>query len=144
MRTIHSIVIHHSASAITTTPNEIRSWHISRGFSGIGYHYVIYNNGTKWVGSQARDEKYTGAHCKGFNTGTLGICVCGNYENIQVQESAYKLLVAQLVNWCKKYKIKPDNIFGYRDKGDTPTACPGKNLYEMLPQLREQIRKEFQ
>ncbi|MBL7997936.1 MAG: N-acetylmuramoyl-L-alanine amidase [Candidatus Kapabacteria bacterium] len=140
MRKIHSIVIHHSASAKTSTPNEIRGWHKQRGFDDIGYHAIIYKTAGGWILAPGRNESIVGAHCKGFNTGTLGVVICGNYETETMEEPARALLFDVLLRWCKTYKIPSSEIFGHRDKGTTATACPGKNLYNELPAFRQRVK----
>lgn len=76
MRPINKIIVHCSAS-----PNdrdigakEIKQWHIERGWSDIGYHYVIRRDGTVEPG---RDVKRAGAHCEGENKASIGICLVG-------------------------------------------------------------------
>lgn len=51
----------------------IHKWHKERGFDGIGYHYVILEDGTIENG---RPEYWSGAHAKGYNE-ALGICLIG-------------------------------------------------------------------
>lgn len=76
MRKIDLIVIHCSA-----TPNgrpvsveTVRGWHIARGFRDIGYHYLIGVDGSVSVG---RPEELPGAHAKGFNAYSIGVCLVG-------------------------------------------------------------------
>lgn len=56
---------------------EIRQWHLDRGFRDIGYHYVIRRDGTIETG---RPADQTGAHVGGFNTGNLGVCMVGGVD----------------------------------------------------------------
>lgn len=53
---------------------EINNWHIDRGWSGIGYHFVVRRDGTVENG---RAINQVGAHCKGFNSESIGICLVG-------------------------------------------------------------------
>lgn len=59
------------------TVDQIRSWHKNRGWSDIGYHFVIYRDGSIVEG---RDIGLTGAHVRGRNTGTIGACYIGGVE----------------------------------------------------------------
>ena len=138
MRAISKIIVHHSASQKTTTPMTITAWHKERGFLTIGYHAVIYKtfDGT-WTIAKGRPEAQIGAHCEKHNTGTLGICVCGNYENEQMEVPALEMLIDKLTEWCKAYSIKPTEIYGHRDMKST--ACPGKNLYDSLIYVRGKV-----
>jgi hypothetical protein len=55
---------------------EIDSWHRARGFRKIGYHWVVDRDGTTLPG---RSETEQGAHVKGHNRNTLGICLIGGF-----------------------------------------------------------------
>jgi N-acetylmuramoyl-L-alanine amidase len=56
------------------TVEDIRSWHKQRGWSDIGYHFVVYRDGRIMVG---RPVGQIGAHCEGHNTGAVGCCYIG-------------------------------------------------------------------
>lgn len=80
-RKITHIVYHTSASynsrlgVIYPTAKDIDAMHKARGWSGIGYHFVIGEGGTI---EQGRDIDAPGAHVAGFNTTTIGVCVSGH------------------------------------------------------------------
>lgn len=76
MRRIDKIIIHCSDTpyGVDFTAKDIDSWHRSRGFSSIGYHYVIRLDGTIELG---RPLKEKGAHCYGHNFDSIGICYIG-------------------------------------------------------------------
>lgn len=76
MRKIDKIIIHCTATCdgVDYTVSDIRRWHIKRGFKDIGYHYVIYRDGTVVSG---RPLAEVGAHCKGHNAHSIGICYVG-------------------------------------------------------------------
>lgn len=78
-RKIDKIIIHCSATreGQDISVDTIRDWHLKRGWSDIGYHYVIDLNGVLHAG---RPLEITGAHCKGHNTGSIGICYIGGVE----------------------------------------------------------------
>lgn len=80
MRTINKIIVHCSATpeGRDISANTIDSWHKKRGWSGIGYHYVVKIDGTIEYG---RDITKTGAHVKGHNKGSIGICYIGGVES---------------------------------------------------------------
>ncbi len=54
--------------------NEIHKWHLARGWAGIGYHYVVRRNG---IIEEGRPVDTVGAHCKGENSHSIGICMVG-------------------------------------------------------------------
>ena len=73
------IIIHCSDTRIdqSFTAKDIDVWHKKRGWSGIGYHYVILQNGTVEVG---RSLNKKGAHCKGENHDSIGVCFMGGKD----------------------------------------------------------------
>lgn len=76
MRKINLIIIHCTATieGRDYTVSTIDSWHRQRGFDCIGYHYVIYRDGTVHTG---RSTYKVGAHCKGHNANSIGVCYVG-------------------------------------------------------------------
>lgn len=76
MRQITQIIIHCSATpeGKDYTVADIDRWHKARGFKMIGYHYVIYRDGSIHTG---RPLEMVGAHCTGHNTHSIGICYIG-------------------------------------------------------------------
>ena len=79
MRSVKEIIIHCSATREgQDIPVEtIKDWHLARGFNDIGYHFYIDLNGVIYKG---RDIDKIGAHCKGRNRNSIGICYCGGVE----------------------------------------------------------------
>lgn len=75
-RTINEIIVHCSATpeGKDYTLDTIRQWHLQRGFSDIGYHYIIHLDGTV---EEGRDVNISGAHCFGHNSKSIGICYIG-------------------------------------------------------------------
>lgn len=76
-RKINEIVVHCSATAEgkDVTVDAIRRYHIiHRGWKDIGYHFVIYRDGTVHAG---RDIDVAGAHCAGHNARSIGVCYIG-------------------------------------------------------------------
>ena len=76
MRPINLIVIHCSATiaGVDFDTDWIREEHINRGFRNIGYHYVIRLDGTI---EQGRPTEEAGAHVKGHNDHSIGVCYIG-------------------------------------------------------------------
>ena len=75
-RDITKIILHCTATpeGRDFTVEQIRQWHLARGFSDIGYHYIVSRDGTVHAG---RPESVVGAHCAGQNTCSIGICYVG-------------------------------------------------------------------
>ena len=78
-RKIDKIIIHCSASkeGVPLTVEQIDKMHRARGFACIGYHFVIYLDGSIHEG---RDISKVGAHTTGYNTGSIGICYVGGLD----------------------------------------------------------------
>lgn len=79
MRAINKIILHCSATqeGKDFDVEDIREWHLQRGFTDVGYHYVIKLDGTIQDG---RDIRSIGAHCKGQNYGSISICYVGGLD----------------------------------------------------------------
>lgn len=79
MRRVDEIVIHCSATrdGQDIQPATIRRWHLRRGWRDIGYHYVITLNGRIHAG---RPIDEVGAHVRGRNMTTIGICYVGGLD----------------------------------------------------------------
>lgn len=75
-RKITEVIVHCSATAEGRdfTTADIRRWHLQRGFNDIGYHWVIYRDGSI---NKGRDESVIGAHCTGHNSHSVGVCYIG-------------------------------------------------------------------
>ena len=75
-RIINEIIVHCTATpeGKEYTVAEIRRWHLARGFSDIGYHYIIHLDGEIETG---RDVDISGAHCTGHNAHSIGISYVG-------------------------------------------------------------------
>lgn len=75
-RTINEIIVHCTATpeGREVTVGEIRRWHLQRGFADIGYHYVVYLDGSVHEG---RSVDVSGAHCTGHNSHSIGVCYVG-------------------------------------------------------------------
>lgn len=80
MRTINEIIVHCSATLEGRSFNaaDIDRWHRQRGFSQIGYHYVVLLDG---VIERGRPEEVVGAHCKGHNRQSIGVCYIGGLDS---------------------------------------------------------------
>ena len=101
----------------------IRQWHLQRGFSDIGYHYVIYRDGSIHIG---RDESIIGAHCTGHNTNSIGVCYIGGCasDGKTPKDTRTTEQKQSLVKLLKELKTKypQASIHGHRDFSSK--ACP--------------------
>ena len=116
-RTINEIIIHCSATkeGEDYSVADITKWHKRRGFTTIGYHYVVYRDGSVHEG---RNINISGAHCSGHNTRSIGICYIGGLAKDGKTkdtrtEKQKKALLALLKDLKKLYPIA--KIIGHRD-----------------------------
>lgn len=131
MRHIDTIVLHCTASPdyLDIGASEIDRWHKDRGWSQIGYHYVVRRNGEI---ERGRPEHIQGAHAKGANQTSIGIVWVGTNECSPEQE---KSLVG-LVNILRgKYNVKIENVLGHREAVKTDKTCPNLNMDRFRAEL---------
>ena len=128
MRKIDLIIIHCSATAEgkSFTVADIDRWHRQRGFAQIGYHYVIYLDGTIHKG---RPMELVGAHCQGHNSHSIGICYIGGLaaDNKTPKDTRTPEQKAALLKLLKELKSESPaaKIHGHRDFA--AKACPSFN-----------------
>ena len=129
MRTIDAIAVHHSASLIgTLTWDRIRSIHVSeRGFRDVGYHFGVWRDRSsgEFVVRLGRDTADTGAHVRGHNKHTIGVCFEGNFEEEEMPFAELQVgsrLVAEL---CERFSLNDQRIIPHRDFTGAATLCPG-------------------
>lgn len=135
VRTIKEIVIHCSATpeGRNVTVDDIDRWHRQRGFDCIGYHYVIYRDGTIVNG---RDENRPGAHCSGHNANSIGICYIGGCDNAMhpkdtrtpQQKAALKELIAGLRTRFPEASVTGHNQLTCTRTKKSPAFNPAKCL----------------
>lgn len=133
MRQIDMVVFHCSDSPQGRGDDAatIHAWHLGRKFSGIGYHWVVLEDGTIQAG---RPEYWRGAHARGNNKNSIGVCLIGRDEFTSAQLSA---LVDLSRDICSRYpQAKLVNHYDL-DPGKT---CPNMNLallveLELAPEM---------
>lgn len=124
---IKYIVIHCSATPETMDigAEEIRGWHLQRGWLDIGYHFVIKRDGTVEGG---RDLKVPGAHARGFNNKSWGICLVGGVESdLKKPEANFTHAqweaLERTVRLMKGFHPNAE-VLGHRDLPNVSKACP--------------------
>ncbi len=114
------IIFHHSAyekdydQAVL-----IDQWHVAKGWKGIGYHFVVNRSGVlettfRWI------RQMSGAHCKGYNSYYIGICLSGNLENQQATGRQI-ITMCELLRHLGMRICAPHSLF-------KNTLCPGRNF----------------
>lgn len=136
MRKISEIIVHCAATAEGKefTVADIDRWHRARKFDGIGYHYVIYRDGTVHAG---RPVERVGAHCTGHNRQSIGVCYIGGCAadgktpkdtRTSAQRAALVSLVKKLLRQYPGASVHGHNEFANK-------ACPSFNVKTWLTQV---------
>lgn len=113
------VILHHTGGT-DANPKEdtshhtaaiIESWHLAKGWEGIGYTYVIEKDGTIVKG---RPEHYHGAHTVNYNKKSIGICMSGNFDATlptKEQEQSFKLLYKDINTRYPNLPVYPHRKF---------------------------------
>ena len=136
MRNIDSIILHCSDSpqGRGDTASTIDRWHKERGFRTkgtdgkiyhIGYHYVILEDGTVENG---RPLGTVGAHCRGFNSKSIGICLIGVDSFADKQ---YESLARLVKNLMIEYDISSKQVRGHNSY-DKHKTCPNFGVAQFM------------
>lgn len=134
-RKIDKIIIHCSATppSMDIDAKEIDRWHKNKGWSQIGYHFVIKRDGEIEDG---RPLELIGAHVKGYNKGSIGICLVGGVEEGNVSEPQDNFTPCQWKSLSSLLKVmkadyKKATIHGHNEFSPQK-ACPSFNVHVEL------------
>lgn len=133
-RAIDLVVIHcaDTPSTMDIGVAEIRKWHTEeRGWSDIGYHWVIRRDGTL---EQGRDEAVAGAHVAGHNSRSIGVCMiggkgAGGIASANFTPAQWHRLDTLLRELAERYPNA--EVLGHRDL-DPKKACPAFDVRRWL------------
>jgi N-acetylmuramoyl-L-alanine amidase len=161
-------VVHHTAGSNTYTRAQapaivkaIQIYHVQgNGWNDIGYNFLVDKYGQVYEGRYGGVERnVVGAHAEGFNTGSTGVAVLGNYSPASLPAAA-RAAIVQLVSWRldiahldplatfnwlsggnprfpRGVPVFLRTIVGHRDTGFT--ECPGDRLYAQLDSLAQAV-----
>ena len=128
MRPIKTIVIHCSATHedMDIGVEQIRKWHVDeRNWTDVGYHFVIRRDGTIEDG---RSVLRPGAHVKGHNSDSIGICWVGGVSKAdgRAQDNRTAEQTAALFRLVQdlQEKFPGAAVLGHRDFKGVSKACP--------------------
>ena len=171
---LDAVVLHHTAGTNNYTASQaaqqirgIFSYHVKTlGWADIGYNVLVDRFGQIYEGRKGGLERViTGAHAYGFNTGTSGISVMGNFTSVEmswtVRESvakvaAWKLLGSFRTNVRETYsqtvgvsgtrfaqgqRVTLPRFYGHRDVN--LTSCPGNRAYTQIDTIRTQVQNHI-
>jgi flagellar hook assembly protein FlgD len=157
-------LVHHTAGANGYTAAQspaivraIQLYHVKgNGWNDIGYNFLVDRFGQVFEGRYGGIERnVVGAHAEGFNTGSVGVALLGEYSSLAVAQKARDALAALLAWRLDIAHVDPATtlsfvsggnarfpaglpvflrtVSGHRDTGFTD--CPGNVLYGLLTQL---------
>ncbi|TFV53595.1 N-acetylmuramoyl-L-alanine amidase [Blastococcus sp. TF02A_35] len=166
--TIKAATLHHTADTNNYTADQVpammrsiyRYHSVSLGWGDIGYNVIADKFGRLWEGRDGGlADTPIGAHAGGFNTGTFGVSMLGNYDTVNTTQPMVDA-VAAIIGWkfslygvdpygrttlvsggggtsryAKGVAVTVPTIFGHRDVGST--ACPGQYGYSRLGEIRQ-------
>ena len=140
MRTINKLIVHcaDTPNGRKNTVEDIDAWHRKAGFLrssvyrkafnpslySIGYHYVVYPDGTVHTG---RSESEVGAHARGHNAHSIGICLLGKDKFTQAQWDSLKRLLEQ-----KQREYPEAVILGHYEVDAYGKTCPNFDVQEYV------------
>jgi hypothetical protein len=165
---VHFAIVHHTAGSNSYTRAQsasivraIELYHVKgNGWNDIGYNFLVDKYGQIFEGRYGgMTRAVIGAHSQGFNTGSVGVAVIGDYTSTGITPAARAALVS-LLSWrldldhvdpsSSLVRISAGNpryaagravtlraISGHRDT--YPTTCPGQSLYSQLPSIRAAV-----
>jgi hypothetical protein len=154
-------VVHHTAGTYPSTPAQsaavvrgVLTYHVrSNGWNDIGYNFLVDSFGQVFEGrAGGTTRNVIGAHAQGFNTGSVGVSLLGNYESAVLTPEARDAVASLLAwrldlahvdpgssltrisagspKWPSGTPVTLQAVSGHRDVGST--ACPGANVYAKL------------
>jgi hypothetical protein len=166
--TLRMAFVHHTAGTNDYTrlqaPAVVRAievYHVKgNGWNDIGYNALVDRFGTVYEGRAGGiDKNVVGAHAKGFNTGSFGIAVMGDFRTVAPPAAAVDALVRTLAWRLDLGHVDPLSTFngissgnerfaagipvflravsGHRDTG--LTTCPGQRLYDLIPAIAKRV-----
>ncbi len=125
MRKIDKIIVHCTATPAgrEVTVADVKAWHKARGFRTIGYHYLVYLDGTVHAG---RRESEVGAHCLGQNARSIGVCYVGGLdaatgEPRDTRTPAQRRALRELIGSLRR-RYPSATVHGHREFA--AKACP--------------------
>lgn len=121
---VSHIIVHCSATpeGVDVSAADIDRYHRSRGFACIGYHWVVRRDGQI---ERGRSESLVGAHCRGLNRCSIGVCYVGGIDAAghpkDTRTAAQRTSLRHLLSELRR-RYPQARIYGHRDFA--PKACP--------------------
>jgi N-acetylmuramoyl-L-alanine amidase len=166
--TVRFAVVHHTAGSNSYTRAQsasivrgIQRYHVlANGWDDIGYNFLVDKYGQVFEGRYGGvDRNVVGAHAQGFNRGSTGVALLGNYGATSITPAARAALIRLLAWRLDVAHVDPATTFSWRSTGnprfrpganvtlrtisghrDTGyTTCPGTRVYVELPDISRRV-----
>ena len=144
LQSIDTIAIHHSLTSDLRGSKDVYAfaqYHVTHNdWPGIGYHYVIDNDGTVYKTNPAINKSY---HVGKHNKRSIGICLVGDFRTDELPYVQYEAMY-ELVQTCMKvYKIDIDRVLGHSEfSGYSWKKCPEINMEEFRLDLMRKKKSD--
>lgn len=125
---IARVVIHHTAGPVSQTSEDIARYHVGpnhicdEGCPGIAYHYMIDRNAAVYQVNHLETVSY---HVSGYNTDSVGICLIGNYDQVEPTGAQINAVIRTIRSLNRKLGRNLE-IAGHRDFANK--SCPGDHV----------------
>lgn len=151
---ISDIIVHHTAGPTSQTAYEIDTEHRNIGMAMIGYNFLIAHDGAI---NEGRPIQYVPAAAFGRNHESINVCLVGNFEHgdhgyTGPPSAAQIVALKQLSVYLHSTYPQISRTIGHRDvatlfypgdEADYATACPGDQLYALLPDIKDFTRQNL-
>jgi hypothetical protein len=142
MNGVRLITFHHAGDPKPFTTSDytetaqhlewVRSYHRSRGFKDIGYHFAIDRAGRVW---QLRSLGYQGEHTRNNNEHNIGIVVLGNFD-MQSMTAAQQEKVGAFASLVRnQYRLGANRVYTHQEI--VTTECPGDHMQSFMVSIRK-------
>lgn len=125
---VRFIVVHCSATGprVDVGLKEVDQWHRLRGFTRVGYHYIIRRDGSLEPGRSLRER---GAHVEGHNHESVGVCLIGGTDGTKLNRpqanfTPHQLLTLRTLLGSLVAVFPGAGVVGHRDMPGVAKACP--------------------
>ncbi len=163
-------VVHHTAGSNSYSAAQsaaivrgIQRYHVlGNGWDDIGYSFLIDKYGRVFEGRGGGiTRNVIGAHAGGFNTGSVGVAILGNYDSAKISSAARSALQRLLAwrldvghvnprglvdtisggssRWPAGRSVRLRAVSGHRDT--SLTSCPGRRIYGQLGTISRRVRQ---
>lgn len=121
-RKTNRVIFHHTLADVSPM-SAITLWHKAKGWSDVGYHYLIRRDGTRETG---RDKRLVGAHAYGSNGDSIGVALEGNFHEYEPSEQQLESCIRLYHQLCTAYSKQLK--IGFHRPQWLWNSCPGNKL----------------